>query len=188
MVLRSKRDYLEAISSRYQRAGRNAKTIILDEFCKNCGYNRKYAIRLLRKLNKRSSGKSGERPGLGRIVDPVRYLAESGLAVHGERLQPFGKQLGLGDELLLLSFQEKECFPGSAGPVQGIEEELEGAFAGGEELEYVGLPKWTVLMERTARTRTSREQPITRPGHERVILYIHSRWSLIAFRASPVIR
>src|SRR5512135_2793872 len=101
MVLRSKRDYLEAISSRYQRAGRNAKTIILDEFCKNCGYNRKYAIRLLRKLNKRFSGKSGERPGLGRIVDPVRYLAESGLAVHGERLQPFGKQLGLGDELLL---------------------------------------------------------------------------------------
>ncbi len=74
MVLRSKRDYLEAVSSRYQRAGRNAKTIILDEFCENCGYNRKYAIRLLRKLNKRSSGKSGKRPGPRTIYHEAKLL------------------------------------------------------------------------------------------------------------------
>jgi hypothetical protein len=74
MVLRSKRDYLEAISSRYQRAGKNAKTVILDEFCENCGYNRKYAIRLLRKLNKRSTGKNGRRPGPKTIYHEAKLL------------------------------------------------------------------------------------------------------------------
>lgn len=49
MVLRSRREYLEAIRGRYRRAGRKEKAVILDEFCVNCGYNRKYAIRLLRK-------------------------------------------------------------------------------------------------------------------------------------------
>ncbi len=49
MVLRSRRDYLEAIRSRYNRASKEAKSRILDEFCETCGYNRKYAIRLLRK-------------------------------------------------------------------------------------------------------------------------------------------
>jgi hypothetical protein len=63
MVLNSKRDYLEAIRSRYQRAGKKAKTLILDEFCANCGYNRKYAIRLLKKKRKRPSGSKGSRPG-----------------------------------------------------------------------------------------------------------------------------
>jgi hypothetical protein len=63
MVLNSKRDYLEAIRSRYQRAGKRAKTIILDEFCANCGYNRKYAIRLLKKRRKRPPVSKSCRPG-----------------------------------------------------------------------------------------------------------------------------
>lgn len=40
-------DYLRAIYERYQKAGRKAKKVILNEFCANTGYNRKYAIRLL---------------------------------------------------------------------------------------------------------------------------------------------
>ena len=60
MVLRSRRDYLEAIRKRYQGASKQAKGIILDEFCMTCGYNRKYAIRLLRRKEiaapKRKSG------------------------------------------------------------------------------------------------------------------------------------
>jgi len=43
----SKREYLEQIRNRYQRAGRRYKTQILYEFCANCGYHRKHAIRLL---------------------------------------------------------------------------------------------------------------------------------------------
>jgi len=39
--------YLDAIRRRYHRADRKAKSVILDEFCKVCGYNRKYAIRVL---------------------------------------------------------------------------------------------------------------------------------------------
>jgi transposase InsO family protein len=44
---RSRREYLEAIYSRYQRASLQEKQVILSEFCRNTGYNRKYAIRLL---------------------------------------------------------------------------------------------------------------------------------------------
>lgn len=44
---RSRREYLEAIHSRYRRADGTEKRVILSEFCRNTGYNRKYAIRLL---------------------------------------------------------------------------------------------------------------------------------------------
>ena len=47
MSPRSKKDYLEAIYLRYKRATRKEKTVILDEFCLNCPYHRKHAIRLL---------------------------------------------------------------------------------------------------------------------------------------------
>ena len=39
--------YLEAIRNRYHKAKRADKGKILDEFCSVCGYQRKYAIRLL---------------------------------------------------------------------------------------------------------------------------------------------
>lgn len=47
MSTTTKQEYLEAIRFRYQQATKTEKKIILDEFCKVCGYNRKYAIRLL---------------------------------------------------------------------------------------------------------------------------------------------
>lgn len=40
-------EYLKAIYARYHKASRKARSRILDEFCKVCEYNRKYAIRLL---------------------------------------------------------------------------------------------------------------------------------------------
>jgi hypothetical protein len=43
----SRRDYLRKIYSRYQQASRSERKRILDECCANCGYHRKYAIRLL---------------------------------------------------------------------------------------------------------------------------------------------
>jgi len=43
----SRREYLRAIYDRYHRSGPEKKGAILDEFCRVCGYNRKYAIRLL---------------------------------------------------------------------------------------------------------------------------------------------
>jgi len=50
------RAYLEAIRSRYRHAGRAGKSKILDEFCAVCGYQRKYAIRLLGTVPKQSAG------------------------------------------------------------------------------------------------------------------------------------
>ena len=44
---RSRREYLEVIYTRYRQAERRKKQVILDEFCHNTGYHRKYAIRLL---------------------------------------------------------------------------------------------------------------------------------------------
>jgi hypothetical protein len=48
MSRKSKWDYLKAIFFRYQKASKPLRSRILDEFCQVCGYNRKYAIRLLR--------------------------------------------------------------------------------------------------------------------------------------------
>jgi hypothetical protein len=43
----SRHEYLETIQPRYKKASKTEKNKILDEFCRVCGYNRKYAIRLL---------------------------------------------------------------------------------------------------------------------------------------------
>ncbi|MFI5305594.1 MAG: integrase [Nitrospiria bacterium] len=63
MVMNSKRDYLNAIWQRYQKADKNTKSLILDEFCLNCGHHRKHALRLLsrkshlkRQIPKQKSG------------------------------------------------------------------------------------------------------------------------------------
>ena len=47
MSRRSRWEYFRAVHGRYQRAGAKAKEAMLDEFCSNTGYNRKYAIRLM---------------------------------------------------------------------------------------------------------------------------------------------
>ena len=55
--------YLKAIRSRYRRASKTGKTIILNEFCEVCGYNRKYAIRLLTEPTRRNPPKrAGRKP------------------------------------------------------------------------------------------------------------------------------
>jgi hypothetical protein len=47
MVKSAWREYLETILKRYSKACKKDKKPVLDEFCTNCGYRRKYAIRLL---------------------------------------------------------------------------------------------------------------------------------------------
>lgn len=70
MSPRSKREYTEAVFLRYKRASRSKKTAILDEFCETLGYNRKYAIRLLRTFTRFIKPKRKKR---GR---PPRYHKE----------------------------------------------------------------------------------------------------------------
>src|SRR5882724_5652028 len=71
MSLSAKREYLTRIHGRYQRAGRPHKSRILDEFCLNCGYHRKAALRLL--LRPVGSGKP-KRSGPKLIYDPAVVL------------------------------------------------------------------------------------------------------------------
>ncbi len=47
MARQSKREYLRSIYERYRKGRHTEKTTMLEEFCKVCGYNRKYAIWLL---------------------------------------------------------------------------------------------------------------------------------------------
>lgn len=49
MARQSKREYLRSIHKRYRQARRKEKTAMLEEFSRVCGYNRKYAIWLLRR-------------------------------------------------------------------------------------------------------------------------------------------
>lgn len=58
MGQRGKWDYFKAVYERYRKAEREAKQVMLNEFCLNTGYNRKYAIRL---LNGPPPGKQRER-------------------------------------------------------------------------------------------------------------------------------
>jgi transposase InsO family protein len=64
---KSRREYLEVIYARYRRAGLQEKQVILDEFCRNTGYNRKYAIRLL----------NGPRPDARREAPRPRHRSPS---------------------------------------------------------------------------------------------------------------
>jgi len=62
MGQRERKAYLESILPRYKAAGKHAKKLILDEFCAVCGYNRKYAIRLLNKpANRTKTAKRGRK-------------------------------------------------------------------------------------------------------------------------------
>lgn len=45
----SKKEYLQEIRKRYFLVSKSEKSLILDEFCRVCNYNRKYAIRLIYK-------------------------------------------------------------------------------------------------------------------------------------------
>jgi len=62
MITEMRRIYLETIRTRYSKSTKKQKSLILTEFCNVCGYERKYAIRILRgHLEPRS-----HRPGPGR--------------------------------------------------------------------------------------------------------------------------
>jgi len=70
MSLSSKKEYLGRIHGRYQRAGREHKGKILDEFCAVCGYHRKFALRLLNRPLKQRRRKAGPK----RQYDPQKLL------------------------------------------------------------------------------------------------------------------
>jgi len=63
MARQSKREYLRSIHKRYRQGRRTEKTAMLEEFCKVCGYNRKYAIWFLSRTL--SHGAASSNPASG---------------------------------------------------------------------------------------------------------------------------
>ena len=64
-------EYFRTVYPRYRKASKEERSVILNEFCKNCGYNRKYAIRLL----------NGQPPGENRkkrIGKKITTIPETG--------------------------------------------------------------------------------------------------------------
>lgn len=75
MVLNSRKEYLLSIKDRYAGSSKKGKKLILDEFCAVCGYNRKYACRLLNKKTDRPRRKPGRKPRyLKAILEPLKNL------------------------------------------------------------------------------------------------------------------
>lgn len=76
MSLSSKREYLERIHARYQRAGRQHKAKILDEFSAVCGYHRKSALRLLNRRVRIGRKRPGPKPkyDFSRLREPLTQI------------------------------------------------------------------------------------------------------------------
>jgi hypothetical protein len=69
MSTTTKYELLEALRPRYLKASRQQKKHILDEFCSLCGYNRKYAIRLIHSSVTKRSVENLSRRGRKRQYD-----------------------------------------------------------------------------------------------------------------------
>src|SRR4030043_2292609 len=61
MSPRARMEYLETIYLRYKKASTKQKTLILNEFCLNCGYHRKHAIRLIKHFKRFTKPKPKKR-------------------------------------------------------------------------------------------------------------------------------
>ncbi len=79
MSPRARMEYLETIYLRYKRARKKDKTAILNEFCLNCSYHRKHAIRLLnnfRRFTKPKPKKRGKPSKYNNpaVIEPLKHI------------------------------------------------------------------------------------------------------------------
>lgn len=89
MTQTSKTELLKEVKSRYLKATVEEKTRILDEFCKNVGYNRKYATRILQTRHHYKTGtKAVPKKYLGRVLEIVIKVWELLNYPCGARLKP----------------------------------------------------------------------------------------------------
>ena len=70
----SKKEYLQEIKKRYFLATKPERSIILDEFCTVCGFNRKYAIRLIHKKEAVYTRRKGRPKKYCRTKEEVKKL------------------------------------------------------------------------------------------------------------------
>ena len=84
MTLGAKMEYLEKVFLRYKKATREQKTLILNEFCTNCSYHRKYAIRKLHALKRFTKPKPRKRgkPSIYNKISVIKTLKRIWLAAN----------------------------------------------------------------------------------------------------------
>lgn len=85
----SRNEYILVQRRRYRRAGKTYKTRLLDEVCEVCGYERKYAIRLLNGTRKPSKGKRGRKSEYNdpELIKALKTLWMSSNQLCGKRLK-----------------------------------------------------------------------------------------------------
>ena len=79
MTFKAKMEYLESIYGRYKKASKKEKSVILTEFCLNCNYHRKHAIRLLnnfKRFTKSAPKKRGKPSKYNKpsVIDPLKRI------------------------------------------------------------------------------------------------------------------
>jgi hypothetical protein len=83
----SRKEYLAKMRWRNAQRGREGKSRLLDELCEVCGYDRKYAIKLLGGKPAATKGKVGRKPVYAKeviaVIKPIWLSSE----------QPCGKRL-----------------------------------------------------------------------------------------------
>jgi transposase InsO family protein len=88
MSLEEKRAYLSRIHGRYRRAGKEHKGLILDEFTAVCGYDRKYALRLLNRPFQQTRGKPGPKQEYGsEVLEPLKKIWLAAEQICSKRLK-----------------------------------------------------------------------------------------------------
>lgn len=101
---KTRQEILKSMRWRYQHRAREGRSKLLDEFCELCGYERKYAIKLLRGQRRapgRVARKAGSKPKYGERERAV--LKEIWLAAE----QPCGKRLKAAVPLWLPYFEQE---------------------------------------------------------------------------------
>ena len=95
MTRGSIREYAEAVRGRYRRASKKGKGVLLGEFVRVTGYNRKSAIRLLRHKEGPPGGKRRGRPKQysAEATAKLVVLWEAANRICSRRLQPFIPEL-----------------------------------------------------------------------------------------------
>ena len=101
MSLASRREVVERLRRRYARAGRQYKKKLLDQLCELCGYERKYAIKLLNRPCPPRQRPPGPIPRYGQVEREVL------LAIWRRAEQPCSKRLKAALPLWLPHYQRR---------------------------------------------------------------------------------
>ena len=109
MGKRGKQEYLRAILKRYRLADKKEKRSILDEFCKVCDYNRKYAIRLLNRGEIQAGHRNNKPSGRHKKYDDPDLL-EALKYVWGKLNLPCSKRLKVALPLWLPFYERLKHF------------------------------------------------------------------------------